>query len=532
MSAKSPPFRFAIALLLPLLLGVSSCRTTAVLDPGGSRSIGTSGAPGSLALAQSAYTQLAANPTNTSASKTYHHALADLVKWYDALPVDQRTAACRAAGITVEQDTTDESGLHRYLLPSDVPRDLLTHCQGRTGIGVPVVAWRPTDGSGKLDNLRPPEGIFTPMTAVLDRKSTNHGDQWTLRFLWPIERKTISFSNRTEPLAADFSAPIAVLIQHAEELRKSGFRGMLNPTTDRVRREKLYLLQPYDPRKIPLIMVHGLQSTPVAFTNLMNDLLADPVIRSRYQVWHYHYPTGTPVMWNAMVFRRTLSSTLRMIDPEGDDYATNHLFVIGHSMGGVLTHTLVSDSGYKLWDGVVKVRPDKLHAPPISQQTLEDLFLFRHDPRVRRVIFISVPHRGSAIADNWIGDFGQYLYRADPKLNETLGPLLENHRDVIAPFLVGLAQAGKISSIRTLSAKSPSLMALSTLPPRVPFHSIIGQKKDGPKETGSDGVVPYASSHLEGAESELIVKHGHGSFRSPDAVTEIKRILRLHVGTK
>jgi hypothetical protein len=270
----------------------------------------------------------------------------------------------------------------------------------------------------------------------------------------------------------------------------------------------------------------------VAFANLVNDLLADPVIRSRYQIWHYHYPTGTPVMWNALVFRRTLNNTLRMIDPDGNDYATNHLFVLGHSMGGVLTHTLVSDSGYKLWDEVVKVRPEKLHAPSVSQKTLEDLFLFRHDPRVKRVIFISVPHRGSAIADNWIGDIGQRLYHADEKLNHALSPLLAAHRSVIHPFLVGLAETGKISSIRTLSGKSPALQALASQPPKVPFHSIIGQKKDGPKERGSDGVVPYSSSHLDGAESELIVKHGHGSFRNEAAVAEIKRILRLHVGVK
>jgi pimeloyl-ACP methyl ester carboxylesterase len=528
-----PPFsrpridsgRLGLAAMLTLVGALCSCSTV----PQGTSSLGESS---TCEKAQAAYTLLAANPADTQASKTYHRAVADLVKWYDALPPDQRESAARAADITVQQDATNETGLHRFMLTSQVPRDLLTRCQVRAGIGVPVVAWRPNDGTGKLDHLRPPEGIFAPMTAVLDRKSTKHGDKWTLRFLWPTDRETITFANRTVPLAADFSAPIAVLIQHAEELRKSGFLGMLNPTTNRVRREKLYLIQPYDPQKIPLIMVHGLQSTPVAFANLVNDLLADPLIRSRYQIWHYHYPTGTPVMWNAMVFRRTLNDTLRKIDPEGNDYATNHLFVIGHSMGGVLTHTLVSDSGYKLWDGVVKVRPDKLHAPPISQQTLEDLFLFRHDPRVKRVIFISVPHRGSAIADNWIGDFGQSLYRADPKLNETLGPLLENHRDVIHPFLVDLAQDGKISSIRTLSGKSPSLMALSGIPPQVPFHSIIGQRKDGPKEKGSDGVVPYTSSHLEGAESELIVKHGHGSFRNEAAVAEIKRILRLHVGAK
>ena len=70
----------------------------------------------------------------------------------------------------------------------------------------------------------------------------------------------------------------------------------------------------------------------------------------------------------------------------------------------------------------------------------------------------------------------------------------------------------KLSSIRTLSAKSPVLMALAAILPAVSFPSIIGQKIAGPAHIGTDGVVAYASSHL-------------------DAVIEIKRILRAHLGT-
>ena len=41
----------------------------------------------------------------------------------------------------------------------------------------------------------------------------------------------------------------------------------------------------------------------------------------------------------------------------------------------------------------------------------------------------------------------------------------------------------------------------------------------------SDGVVPYSSSHLAGAESEKIVPTGHLVFSNDAAVIEIKRIL-------
>ena len=43
-------------------------------------------------------------------------------------------------------------------------------------------------------------------------------------------------------------------------------------------------------------------------------------------------------------------------------------------------------------------------------------------------------------------------------------------------------------------------------------------------------LIAYKRSHLDGAESELIVPTGHGSYESPLAVEEIERILRKHAG--
>jgi hypothetical protein len=54
----------------------------------------------------------------------------------------------------------------------------------------------------------------------------------------------------------------------------------------------------------------------------------------------------------------------------------------------------------------------------------------------------------------------------------------------------------------------------------------MGEKHDG---AGSDGVVPYASSHLEGANSELIVRSGHNAFNNPEARSEVIRVLRAEL---
>jgi hypothetical protein len=114
-------------------------------------------------------------------------------------------------------------------------------------------------------------------------------------------------------------------------------------------------------------------------------------------------------------------------------------------------------------------------------------------------------------------------------VQEAFRSFVEDHLDQMNPYLVRLVKEGKLSSIRTLSANTPALIALAAIPPAVPFHTIIGQKHPGPAHAGNDGVVAYSSSHLEGAESELIVRYGHETFLYPDAVAEIKRILYAHL---
>ena len=63
---------------------------------------------------------------------------------------------------------------------------------------------------------------------------------------------------------------------------------------------------------------------------------------------------------------------------------------------------------------------------------------------------------------------------------------------------------------------------------RVRFHSIIGNNNEKDLEASSDGFVPYWSSHLEGAESELVIASGHKISNRPEAIEELMRILHLH----
>jgi len=195
-------------------------------------------------------------------------------------------------------------------------------------------------------------------------------------------------------------------------------------------------------------------------------------------------------------------------------------------MGGVISHTLVSTSGDRVWRSVFRVPPSELQGDPDAIRELERVLFFRRNPRVVRVIFMAAPHRGSPMADSFVGVVGNWLTRLDPMLNRGLSRLAVANTESMTPEAAAFYK-GRFSAVRTLSSKSTALIAVSRLPIEVPFHSVIGQRHPGPKEQGSDGIVPYWSSHLDGAQSEVIVRSGHGVFSNPQAVQEVIRILRL-----
>jgi hypothetical protein len=134
-----------------------------------------------------------------------------------------------------------------------------------------------------------------------------------------------------------------------------------------------------------------------------------------------------------------------------------------------------------------------------------------------------VPHRGSDLATNWIGSLGTSLVSLP-------GKLLSGAADVVtAPLQRDVGLKRMPTGINGLSPRSPVLHGLDTLPIQAPYHTIVGDRGRGDTPNSSDGVVAYWSSHLTGAQSELIVPGPHGSFALPQTVSELKRILRMNL---
>lgn len=398
----------------------------------------------------------------------------------------------------------------------------------RDGVGAPMVALRRNLRREPVEAWFPPEVISRPLTALVEADPPRGGVQKVrIRLLCPLLNPAVSCRGRTRPLAADFSVPWAAALARTGRLNQSRVLDMLRrkPSRD----PRLYLMEPYDPRREPLIMIHGLLSTPLAWAEMSNELWADEAVRRRYQIWHYHYNTSAPALYSARILRAQLRELRALLDPERDDPAFRRSTLLTHSMGGLIGKALVVRPGDVFWNAAFKVPHESLHLSPSDRDLLRDAFEWEPEKSVHRVIFVAVPHRGSDFADNLLGRLGTWLTAPPATFQAFYERVSSANPGAFTPDYEQLGR-GRLDSVSSLSPRQPTLRILAALPfsPGVAVHSIIGDRgKHGPLAESSDGIVPYHSSHINGADSELVVPAGHSAFRHPAAQAEIKRILRL-----
>src|SRR5690606_27459834 len=156
----------------------------------------------------------------------------------------------------------------------------------------------------------------------------------------PYDEHAIELHGLDVPLAANYSAGYGLW------LARSGFaRQSLQTLFGRERgitRPHLYMMQPYDPDRRILLMIHGLASSPEAWVSVANEVMGDEILRREFQIWQVYYPTNIPLVLNQSAIRRVFSDTLQHFDPQGTAQASRDTVLIGHSMGGVLSRLLVS----------------------------------------------------------------------------------------------------------------------------------------------------------------------------------------------
>ncbi len=410
------------------------------------------------------------------------------------------------------------------------------------GLGVPLIAVCSPDRSNTAEGNYYPPSLTIPLTAFCEVEDQQPGSterrRAVIRLIDPLERTVVQHHGVTVPLESDLTTPLAYNLN--DPLLNSGLLATATlldgELADGI--HGMYMLSPFDPEKIPVIMVHGIWSSPVTWAHMYNDLRAIPEIHENYQFWFYAYPTGQPFWISARQMREDLAKIRRDLDPGLDSPSLDETVLIGHSMGGLVSQLQVIDSGELFWKNLVSEQPfSVLKGEPENLALLRDTFFFKANDSIDQVITIGTPNRGSPVANATTKWIGKTLFTLPSTLTNDFASLARKNAQVLGDGMI----LTTTTSVDSLDEASPifEVMDQAQRSRSVSFHNIIGQTVSRsllgstPKPSLGDGVVSIESARNRFASTEVIVPAAHKTIhQNPQCVLEVRKILTKNLVDK
>ena len=353
-----------------------------------------------------------------------------------------------------------------------------------------------------------------------------NGPNFNLKIYDPFNVDQLNVADKTYPLAANFSAPYGLWLAE-NNLGAAAYLSLID-RDKHLTMPHLYMLEPYNPNKKVIVLVHGLASSPEAWIRLTNDIMGDPVLRDHYQVWQTFYSTNMPILESRFQINTIINQAFSTLNP--NDSANKDAVLIGHSMGGIVARLLVSDAD--LSKPALALYNSRQVNKFKDNQFFTQRFVMQPIMNFDRAIFLSAPHRGTAFADRWFTKLARRIIKLPGAFVGALADAVvdqdTNFKNFINEIGKGVIQNGPSD----LSHNSKFTELTEDVMPRkgIVFHSIMGNITDSTDpDVITDGIVPYRSAHLDGAASEQIFKGGHSIQETPEAVLELRRILRQHL---
>ena len=342
-----------------------------------------------------------------------------------------------------------------------------------------------------------------------------------------FDTASVELAGRTVPLESDLSATVAYGIESAN-LWRFNLSGLFKGA-DAERHNGLILPRPFQPGRIPVVLVHGTASNPAYWAELMNALTVDPLIRSRYQFWLFIYSTGNPIIYSAATLRRALAEVLEQHDPEGADPALKRMVIVGHSQGGLLTRLMgITVDPDAVSTEVLGAPVAELGLGEEQEQLLRECLDIRPLPYVERLVFLATPHRGSFLAAKWFSR----LFASLIAVPGEIGSLTDQIAGTVPRERLPPGMEERVpTSLDNMDPDNPVMNYLADIPidPRIHAHSIIPIGDAAEPAGADDGVVEYESAHLEGVDSEILVPSKHSCQSHPRTLIELRRILLEHL---
>jgi len=431
----------------------------------------------------------------------------------------------------------DPDELDHYEFVSDYEIETLRSKHTTFGLGVPLIAVRRSDEADDPRETHYPKGLSYAVTAMMrcSPGGPQGGDEpkvCVLEFFDPLSANQVKLADHWVPLETDLTTPLAFFLD-TPRFRENNpeTEGLINPAGVEKNRG-LYMLEPYDPNRIPVLMVHGLWSSPRTWMDMFNDLRSFPEIRQRYQFWFYLYPSGQPFWLSATQLRNDLKQLRQKFDPGHRDAPMDQMVLVGHSMGGLISRMQTIDSGDDFWNIVSDKPPQELQGKNTQRDKLVSTLFFKPNRSVQRVITIGTPHRGSTFANDITRWLARKIIRLPSMAVSTGQSLVRNNPGLFRDTEL-LTMANAIDSLAPESPIFP-VMLRANYAPDVKFHNIIGVIDDPTflqaRAGRGDGVVTYASAKMDDTESELIVDADHTKIHmTGEAIFEVRRILLQHL---
>jgi triacylglycerol esterase/lipase EstA (alpha/beta hydrolase family) len=400
----------------------------------------------------------------------------------------------------------------------------------QSGLGVPLVGVGVADISRENEDDSINISSMAYPTTLFIKFEIKDSEQFAakMEYFDTMETEYIKFKDKKVPLEVDFSTYLGWILRGGAKYNP--IEAMIDSSVIN-KSQGLSMLTPYDKNKIPIVFIHGVLSQPRTWVQAINTLLMNNKIRTNYQFWLFAYPTSNPVVISAWELRRVLKRAKARYDAENESKYFNHMVLIAHSMGGLVAKQMVTDSGDVYLNSFTNGKPlNEFNLDKKEEKFVSDVLKFKPLPFIDTVVFISVPHRGSYMTRWWVASLAAKLVYLPKKVAKDIYSI---HKKVLTK--TGLLKDNQEIKINTgvdnLDPDNKFIKMSSKLPidPKVKYYSIIGNEKTANIPGGTDGVVSYESAHLDGAQSEIIVKSGHGAHRNPIAIKEIKRILLKHL---
>lgn len=434
--------------------------------------------------------------------------------------------------IEFDHDSLEWNGrhLHDFVPVAELQVTGLNNRFRTPGIGAPLAASAAVDDPSTSREFLAPR-LKTPVTALVRFEDVrnqirNRKIHAILELHTDPNEESVVIDGRAIPLEKEPSAVLASMVAEAPVL-KYEIMAFIGAATAREGKGQLVALRPHVPGRIPVVFVHGTASSPARWAEMVNVLDNDPRINRHYEPWFFSYTSSSPIGYSSYLLRKALKDAVEALDPTGSDPGIQNMVVIGHSQGGLLTKSTAIDSGDRFWKGLSSKPFEEVRLDDEDRELLREVIFVKPLPFVRRVVFICTPHRGSFLAaSDWVRSIITRLVSLPATVTKATVGLITLNSDALK-----VTNLQGVNAVDNMTPGNRYIQTLVKIPvdPNVRANSIVAvEAKYAPPETGNDGVVEYSSAHIDGVESEKIVRSSHSTQAVPETIEEVRRILLLH----